>query len=311
MDDFKNFMNGKPVPDNAVLVTFDDSYKSIYEYAHPILKELGIPAVNFIITQDLTQPFSGKLPSLTEQDVKEMSENQMDIQCHSDRLHRKSNNSEPMLTTRIDENGNPETEEAYASRITNDTQKCIAKLNRITSTNIDSYAYPFGSYNKASIDLIRKAGIKYAFTTASEIATRNDDPLQIPRISAGNPAITPWNLHNAILKRSIDLYQTFDYVPLRETVNQIGGIVIRDNQGNINVYLKDNHWIFTPDKLTVLKNNQPFLNLSKPIKTQNRKTYILLNDLKNILEIQIFYSSNKQSFLSRSTPSIEQTGASP
>src|SRR5688572_18351178 len=33
-----------------VLVTFDDAYRDYYEYAYPILKTFGIPAVNFAPT---------------------------------------------------------------------------------------------------------------------------------------------------------------------------------------------------------------------------------------------------------------------
>jgi peptidoglycan/xylan/chitin deacetylase (PgdA/CDA1 family) len=35
----------------AVLVTFDDGYRDFHDTAYPILRELGIPAVNFIATQ--------------------------------------------------------------------------------------------------------------------------------------------------------------------------------------------------------------------------------------------------------------------
>ena len=38
------------IPDNPIIVTFDDGYLSNYELGYPILKELGIPATIFVVT---------------------------------------------------------------------------------------------------------------------------------------------------------------------------------------------------------------------------------------------------------------------
>lgn len=43
-------MSGKPLPANAVVVTFDDGYDDNYRVAYPILRELGIPATFFVST---------------------------------------------------------------------------------------------------------------------------------------------------------------------------------------------------------------------------------------------------------------------
>jgi peptidoglycan/xylan/chitin deacetylase (PgdA/CDA1 family) len=34
-----------------VLVTFDDGSRNYYQYAYPVLEELGIPAINFLSTR--------------------------------------------------------------------------------------------------------------------------------------------------------------------------------------------------------------------------------------------------------------------
>jgi hypothetical protein len=38
------------IPDNAVVVTFDDGYRDNYQYAFPILQQLSIPATVFLST---------------------------------------------------------------------------------------------------------------------------------------------------------------------------------------------------------------------------------------------------------------------
>ena len=47
---FADFLNGKPVPDKSVLLTFDDGYLDNYVYAHAILKKYKLNAQMFLVT---------------------------------------------------------------------------------------------------------------------------------------------------------------------------------------------------------------------------------------------------------------------
>lgn len=48
-----------PCPQRAFVVTFDDGYESVFRYAWPVLRELGVPATVFLATAyvDSGQPF--------------------------------------------------------------------------------------------------------------------------------------------------------------------------------------------------------------------------------------------------------------
>lgn len=202
LNQLKDFLSGTaPVPDNAVLVTFDDGYESFYTKAYPILHELHIPAVNFVITKDLENPGATAIPSLSSGEISQMvSENeQLDFQCHSDQLHEEVQ-GKALLTHKMMVNGSLETEEDYHSRIIQDTLRCIHKLQALEPYAEDAYAYPFGSYDTASETLLMQSGIRYGFTTTSGMVTNKTDWMQLPRINAGSPFVKPISVNNLIIR---------------------------------------------------------------------------------------------------------------
>ncbi|SDC07952.1 Polysaccharide deacetylase [Paenibacillus sp. UNCCL117] len=303
MPAFQRYMKGEQVPSNAVLVTFDDSYKSIAEEALPVLEKMDVPAVNFVITQDLDGPFSSQLPSLNEADVERMSASGIDIECHSNRLHRKHNGIAPFLTTRLSEEGLSESEEEYRGRVERDTILCARRLERLTGRKINAYAYPFGSYNQTAIEELKKAGIEYGFTIVPEMATRGDNEMLIPRINAGSPGITPQTLHNTIVRQAVEPDKREDYVPLRDTFAQLGGVVIRDESGQVNLYYGEERWIVQVDKGIVSKNGVE-TRLAHPLIKRNKKLWIHQSDLETVTGFDIMYQPNSGKYGIRQTPAI-------
>lgn len=45
-----SIQNGRPLPDNTAVITFDDGFENNYTTAYPLLKELNMPATIFIVT---------------------------------------------------------------------------------------------------------------------------------------------------------------------------------------------------------------------------------------------------------------------
>ncbi|CAG7657445.1 polysaccharide deacetylase family protein [Paenibacillus allorhizosphaerae] len=201
LSEFKAFHEGGAVPDKAVFVTFDDGYESFHQYAYPILKELGIPAVNFVVTKELADPKAPSIPALSKEEIREMlayKPGMFDFQCHSDNLHYKEEDKAALTNPLGTEGG-----VSYADRILSDTKACVGKLNELygQAQSATAYAYPFGIYTTASEELITEGGIRYAFTIVNEMATRASKRLEIPRINAGNPKIQPEHLHKQIMLR--------------------------------------------------------------------------------------------------------------
>lgn len=210
MDQFKKFMKeGARVPDNAVLVTFDDGYESFYTNAYPILRKMRVPAVNFVITKDLDNPTATLLPSLSREQIRTMRKEfaNIDFQLHSDSLHVMKD-GKPMLNNKFTTNGVAETDDDLKRRVIEDTKTCMIKLKEVNGAKfIDSYAYPFGSYDDHTISYLNEAGINYAFTTKTGLTNVLTDPMQIPRINAGSPYIRPHSINNLIKQEKRRQYE--------------------------------------------------------------------------------------------------------
>lgn len=204
LDEFKAYMQGSPIPDNAVLITFDDGNESFYTEGYPVFQKMQIPAVNFVITFMLDHPKASYIPPMSKEQIAELTADGSEIieaGCHTHNLHYKLANEEAALIGRITANGIIESVEEYQDRILTDTRTCIESLQQIHGRTVDMFAYPFGLSSSEARELLREAGIQYAFTIVPRMATRDADPLLIPRINAGSNTITPEGLHESILRR--------------------------------------------------------------------------------------------------------------
>lgn len=93
LQEFENFIKyNTPIPPNAVLITFDDGYESVYKYAFPILIDHGYTATTFIIVKDSENPNENlRLPFLNFDEMREMQQKGMTFQSHTYNQHYQDN----------------------------------------------------------------------------------------------------------------------------------------------------------------------------------------------------------------------------
>ena len=47
---FKEFDSGNDLPEKPIIISFDDTYQNVYEYAFPIMKEYNYRGIIFVIS---------------------------------------------------------------------------------------------------------------------------------------------------------------------------------------------------------------------------------------------------------------------
>lgn len=200
LNQFRKYMRGGEVPQNAAMITFDDGYESYYKYAYPILKERNIGGVCFVITGALSKNAVVYTPHMTRDQILQMTQDDpnMEVQPHTNALHYKVDRIHDAFTGYKTIKGVKETKQQYLERINNDIEYCIEQLVPLNANPIDSFAYPYGLYNTDAIRTLKKHGLKYAFTTKSGIVNRTSNLMLLPRINGGSPKITPEKLFHSI-----------------------------------------------------------------------------------------------------------------
>ncbi|MQL50995.1 polysaccharide deacetylase family protein [Desulfofundulus thermobenzoicus] len=195
------FLEGKALlPEKAVVITFDDGYRSFYRYAYPELKSREMPATCFMITAWAGKKVGG-LEYLTWPEMREMQANGISFFVHTDHSHycaptTPEGNPKPVLTNRIWLPGKNrlETEYEYRQRVINDLATARDRLEKELHQPVEQIAWPYGAYNQPLVEIAQSLGYRFCYTTQPGMVTAKTDPFAIPRLDVGNPDVTAQDL---------------------------------------------------------------------------------------------------------------------
>jgi peptidoglycan/xylan/chitin deacetylase (PgdA/CDA1 family) len=136
------------VPDNSLIITFDDAYESTYTHALPRMLKYGfkgvvyVPAAYIGKTNDWDVQFAGKkYRHLNDEQIRELLSNCFELGSHglSHRLLRSLDKAEMIA-------------ELVQSK---------AILEHISKMRVLSISYPFGRYNQRILSQTAEAGYRY------------------------------------------------------------------------------------------------------------------------------------------------------
>jgi len=177
--DYRRF--GRPIPQRAFVVTFDDGYENVYRHAWPVLRDLGIPATIFLATGylDSEDPFpfddwadAGRQrvpseswrPLTTRQCRKMIAEGLIDLGSHAH--------------THADFRGG---RDAFRRDLLASLEVLRERFGLTNAT----FAPPYGFTTPESIATIRQAGLLCNLTVVDRLVGPDDDPYAWGRLSVG------------------------------------------------------------------------------------------------------------------------------
>src|SRR6266545_460015 len=170
-----HYVTGKPLPENAVLITFDDGYHDNLENAATVLARYGYPAVLFVPIGFLDDRYP--LPHeerLATQGILNPTidwEQLADVERAGIRIASHGISHRPLADLEVDE---------AAREIALSKLRLEERLGR----PVRAFSYVKGSeahYKAVHLSLVRQAGYDLAFTAVSGANSSATDPLQLRR----------------------------------------------------------------------------------------------------------------------------------
>ena len=198
-----HYVDGKPLPQRAVLITFDDGYRDNLENALEVLRRHGYPGVLFVpigfLDTALPLPHEERLAqrgvvnrTLGWRDLPELELGGIRVEAHGI-SHR------PLADLELDEAAR----EIALSKL---------RLEDALGRPVRAFAYVKGSeahYKPVHLSLLRQAGYDLAFTSVSGANSSRTDPLRLHRY---NVEPYPARTFELVLAGACDLIAVKDTV---------------------------------------------------------------------------------------------------
>ncbi|MEA3337324.1 MAG: polysaccharide deacetylase family protein [Chloroflexota bacterium] len=174
-DLFDHLTRGQSLPEKPVILTFDDGYLDNYQNVFPLLQEHGFSGTFFVITELAARASRSMIAAngfdyaagyMNWQQLGEMAEAGMDVECHA-RVHEN-------LTKNDDD------------RLVWQVLGCREMIEEALGRRPRFIAYPEGAYNRRVIDLFASDAFWGGITTQQGNLHTSDSPFEITRLRMRN-----------------------------------------------------------------------------------------------------------------------------
>ena len=203
--EFKDIIYGHKKPEkNSILLTFDDGYFDNFKFAFPILKELKIPAVCFLIT-DTIKDFKRK------EEINFKRHNDIDYKIDSDHFLNLDEIRQMQSSGLFEFDSHTKTHFSCKSsdetQLRNEFSGSLSKIKELFPEKKEfGFCWPKGHFNELS-QKIAKEYFDFAFSVIDGGYYNTSDKFKIRRIDISNNAKTDKDYIFRI-KKKLFIYST-------------------------------------------------------------------------------------------------------
>ncbi len=200
------------LPARPVVITFDDGFANVLEHAAPLLSDLGFRATIFVVSGRCgqfndwpNQPGVPRLPLLSWSELGQITSAGFEVGAHSV-THRSLTEIPPPEASR----------EILESK---------AAIEDRLGQAVQTFAYPFGSFNSAALSIVREH-FRGACGTKLGKAARTSDRHSLPRLDV-------YYLRRPMLFRTLETFAGDIYLALRGLGREIRGAGIKKSREDV------------------------------------------------------------------------------
>lgn len=175
----------RALPEKPFMITLDDGYESVYTEAFPILQELEMPAVLFVITSHIESGERFGVPMMTWEQMKEMSDSGLiEIGNHTHDFHWRGNDNQrgyEAMILNMTKDGKPLSDERRFAQIVVDLTTAHQLIEENVGVAPISFSYPYGVFDDIAEKAVKKAGYGVAHSIVEGANFPGDDLLRLKR----------------------------------------------------------------------------------------------------------------------------------
>lgn len=171
VSDLIDYVDGKKdLPEKIIMLTFDDGFESVRELAWPLLKERSMKAVLSVVGS-ITETYAENRDRninyayLNWDDIRELHESgDFEIQNHTYDMHNIGSGGRKGLSRK-----SGESPVDYEVALKDDLSRMQSLLKNLSGVDATAVAYPYGSYSKETLSIVKKLNFKASFVCEERV----------------------------------------------------------------------------------------------------------------------------------------------